>query len=303
MRPYPVTSFSVPEISAPAEYSTPRSGRSVNFAADARHRPDNKVYTFDLTLKGTLSAFKLAGQLFCESNTSPINLSADYQFPLTYKDGTSSATQVTVLWTEVSGNATNTDVVAKSCIATGMSWSCAPDAEGGQWQITLNMMTAYQPAYVNYDLSSGGTVTNDTDAVKNFFDLTTTTVTAGSAEDIQLMAFNMDASRTVERVHYKESTNYDPYGYAMTGAIDVTGSMTVKRDAESDGLVSRFKDNSSVKIDLEESSGFSLIVREAFLNDVAIDNGGAFYTNTLPFTATAKDFGDALDEIFKLTIS
>tara|TARA_R100000808_G_scaffold19771_1_gene42838 strand:+ start:2688 stop:3692 length:1005 start_codon:yes stop_codon:yes gene_type:complete len=301
---YPVTSFTMPELSAPVEYSAPRVGRGVNYVMQGHHRPDQKVYTFDITMKGNTETFLRGCASFFEDASSVATLPANYAFPTTYVHGGSVTTQCSVLFTEVGADATS-DLLLTSCVATGMSWACDIGSEGGEWTVTLNMMTAYQPTYVNYSQTN----TVNTTAIKNIKDLTCT-LNSGSAETLVMTSFNLDFSRTVERVHYSESSTYRPYGYAMTGVIDVTGSLTCKRDEELEDVLGtgRFSNSTVCDLQLVDSStagNFTLDMDRIFLNEPSIDNGGAFYQSVIPFTAVAGVNYDATvdDAVVNLTIA
>ena len=102
----PTTSFSVPEISAPVEIATARSGALATELTQATHNLHNKVYTFDITMKGSAGAIEKAMELLLEDTTSPYGLAGDYSFPDSYKDGTASTTQKTFIFQGVGSGTT-----------------------------------------------------------------------------------------------------------------------------------------------------------------------------------------------------
>lgn len=288
----PVTSYSIPEISAPIEVAAQRTGKYANFASQAIHRPDQKLYTFDLTFKGTANSILTACKVMFEDGSSECDFTGDYAFPQnTYKDGTASTTQVTVLFENAGADATANDVQAVSCIATGMSITEDIGSESGQLVCTVNMVTGYQPTHANIGdvTATSGTYTNDTATPKNIRDLSTAYINGGAQEDLSVMSWEISLSRTIERIHYSETTNYKPFGYAMTGALECTGSINCKRDDSVHDLLAKFKDSANVAINLAEASNFTIDIPKAIINDTSPDSGGSFLTQTIPFTALGTD--------------
>ncbi len=301
----PVTSFTVPEVSAPIEIAAQRSSEYVQFASQAIHRPDQKIYTFDLTMKGTPTSVLQACQLMFEDGSSEADFTGDYAFPKnTYKDGTASTSQVTVIFENAGSDATLNDLQCVSCVATGMSITEDIGSESGQMVCTVNMMTGYQPSHVNFaDVETvsytTGSYTKDTATPKNIRDLTTSTL---NTQPLTVMSFEISLSRTIERIHYSETTDYKPFGYAMSGALECTGSITAKRDDEVHDLLANFKDNSANTIAIAESSGMTIDIPKAIINEAASDTGGTFMTQTIPFTALGTDATSSAT-IFGITIA
>jgi len=298
----PVTSYTMPEVSSPVEVAAQRSGHYVNTATQAVHRPDQKIYTFDLTLKGTATSILKACQLMFEDGASEADLTGNYAFPKnTYKDGTASTTQMTVLFADAGADATLNDFQCVSCVATGMTIAQDIGSEGGQLTCTVNLMTAYQPTHATIGdvTATGGTYTIDSGTPKNIRDLTTTTL---GGETMIVSSWEISLARTIERIHYSETTNFKPFGYAMTGAIDVTGSLTVKRDDEVHDLLANFKDGSKVILALAEASNFTIDCPQLILNEASADVGGSYLMETIPFTALATE-GTPATTILGITIA
>lgn len=293
-----VTSFSLPESASPVELASQRTGVAVNFSNQVNHRPDTKVYTFDLTLRGTVSSIARACQLMFEDSSSAHALTGAYAFPTTYKDGTSSTSQMTVLFKNggQSDSDSKGDLVCKSCVATGISFTEDTGSEGGDLMVTINLMTAYQPSHSSLTPSSS---TDDTGSAKNIRSLTNSTTLA--TNPLMLYSWELGISRTVERISYKDTTNFDPYGYAMTGAMDVTGSLSAKMDAETYDLISSFHSGTGA-LNIQESSGFTVSVPLVAINEAAIDGGGSHMIQTLPFIAVGNSTSTS-DDIVSITAS
>lgn len=285
----PVTSFTLPEVASAVEVSAHRSGSYTQLKNQAIHRPDTQVYTFDLTLKGTPKAVEFACQMMFEDGTSECDFTGNYAFPSTYKDGTGSTSQSTILFENAGGDSTNVDMVCKSCIATGMELTEDIGSEAGELMVTLNLMTAYQPIYSNFaDVENvtytSGSYTEDTATPKNIKNLDFLNCHIGST-DVLVSKWSIAFSRTVERVSYSEATNYDPFGYAMTGTIEATGSITVKRDSNTHGIISSFKNSTSTAILLKETTATDLTIDcpAVLIDGASIDSGGSTLWQEVPF--------------------
>tara|TARA_Y100000817_G_scaffold304881_1_gene288362 strand:- start:16 stop:1014 length:999 start_codon:yes stop_codon:yes gene_type:complete len=297
----PTTSFTLPELSAPVEISAARSGALTTELSQAEHVLHNKVYTFDVTMKGSANAIDKAMELLCESASSPYKLDGDYTFPDAYKDGESVTTQKTFLFTGVGAGTTNNDLQLTSVVATGVTLSESLDSENGQLTCVVNCMTAYKPAYVNQGL---GTPTKLSGVAKNIKDLSVYNMNNGSARDLHIMSWELSLSRSVERVASKDYTNYKPYGYAMVGQWEVTGSVTCKRDTSIENLLATLS-SGTFALNLAEASNFTLSVPKCKVNEATMDNGGSVMMQTIPFTAYCEnpDASDGTENIVSLTIA
>jgi len=296
----PVTSYSLPEVSAPAEISTQRSGKFTNFSNQATHRPDQKLYTFDLTFKGTTTSVLRACRLMFEDGVSECDFTGDYEFPTSsYKDAESSTTQMTVLFQNAGADATSSDLICKSCVATGMTLAEDIGSEGGELTVSLNMVTAYQPTHGSLTPSSS---TEDTATPKNIKSITTAYINGGAQEDLVIMGWEVAFSRTIERIHFKDTTNYDPYGLAMTGALEATGNINCKRDDAVHDLLAKFKDGNTVAVSLAEASNFTIDIPKAIINEASVDSGGSYLKQAIPFTALGNE-ATTSDSIVGITIA
>mgnify|MGYP001192057318 CR=1 FL=1 len=297
----PTTSFSLPEISAPVEVATARSGALTTELSQASHNLHTKVYTFDITLKGSAVACEKAMELLCESASSPYKLDGDYSFPDTYKDGESVGTQKTFLFKGVGSGATNNDLQLTSVVATGVTISEAVDSENGELTIVVNCMTAYQPAYVNQAV---GTPTKISGVAKNIKLLTTYNLNNGSPRDLHIMNWEISLTRSVERVATKDYTNYKPYGYVMVGQWEVAGSISCKKDTSIENLLSELK-SGTFGLNLGEASNFTISVPKCKVNESTMDAGGSIMMQTIPFTAYCEnpDASNGDENIFSLTIA
>ena len=297
----PTTSYSLPELSAPVETATGRSGALTTEVSKTTHNFHNKFYTFDVTMKGSVTAVEKAMELLIEDTASPYKLDGDYSFPDTYKDGESVTTQKTFLFKGVGAGSTNNDLQLTSVIATGLTLSEAIDSENGELQVVVNCMSAYKPAYVNQGV---GTPTKLSGVAKNLKSLSVYNMDNGSARDLHIMSWELVMNRNVERIATKDYTNYKPYGYAMVGAWEVTGSVTCKRDTSIENLLSTLS-GGSFALNLAEASNFTISVPYAKVNESTMDTGGSIMMQTIPFSAYCQDpdASDGTENLVSITIA
>ena len=122
-----------------------------------------------------------------------------------------------------------------------------------------------------------------------------------------VQSWELTVNRTIERVHYKDTTSgtFAPFGYAMTGGFEVTGSMTVIRNEDVHDIhtAGRFRDSNTCAINIAESSNFAIAVPKAYLNEPTIDNGGAVLMETIPFTAVGNDDMASAGKVLGITIA
>ena len=175
------------------------------------------------------------------------------------------------------------------------------DSENGELICVLNCMTAYKPAYVNQGL---GTPTKLSGVAKNIKDLTTYNMNNGSPRDLHIMSWEISLTRSVERIATKDYTNYKPYGYAMVGQWEVTGSVTCKRDTSIEHLLATLS-SGTFALNLAEASNFTISMPKCKVNEATMDNGGSIMMQTIPFTAYCEDpdATDGTENILSITIA
>jgi len=286
------TSFTIPEASAPVEISSQRAGSFVTQESQGNHAEGTKLWTFDTVFKGTLRAVRLATEALFEDGGSDGTafLMNTYTFPTTsYKDG-ESANTFEFRFEQAGADNDYNNVKVNGCIATGMTLAEDIGSEGGELVCTINWATAYYPTYVNTAL--GGTSVHDTDTPRNIRNLNAPNTVIDS-EEIVLQSFEISATRTIERVHYQNTTSgdYKPFGYVMTGGWEITGSLTAIRNDDIYDMIAKFRDGNTANLSIGESGGtnFAILCPKIYINEPTIDNGGAVLTQTIPFTAVANN--------------
>jgi len=298
------TSFTIPEASVPVEYSAQRSGQFVTTANQGHHSEGTKLWTFDTTLRGTTTSVLLALEsLFEDSTTSPRVLQNTYEFPhASYTNGsTSSPNTFDIRFVNAGADSATETVECAGCIATGFTLAQDIASEGGELVCTINWATAYMPTHSGDDISSAEYDTGTPKNIRNLKD-TKTFINGGSNEELVVSSWELNVSRTIERVHYKDTTSgtFAPFGYAMVGSFEITGSITAIRNDDVHDLLAKFYDGNTVSIQLSENTetDFKIVLGKCFLNEPSVDSGGAVLTQIIPFTVVADDnIGSASDVV------
>ena len=296
MNKYITTSFSVPELAYPLEYSSNRSGAQVALEGQGHHVKGLNLWTFETTMKATNAALRMvwggvilddpadAGS-FVLNNTYAFNASA-------YAHGATSGVEGThTIFFENVGSDTSSakHMYYVGCVPTGFTLTAGIGSESGETLITVNWATGYAPVLTNTGLSSP---VADTGAVENIRSLhIDNTDVAG--QDVVVQNYELSVTKNIERIHFSETTNYNPFGYAMTGAMEVSGTLTVLRNSSIDALIdaNAFSGSSTVAINIgqETAANYSIAIPKAYLGETSMDMGGAVMTQTLAFTAVGNN--------------
>ncbi len=299
------TSFSIPEASVPVEYSAQRAGTFTQTASQGHHAQGTKLWTFDTVLRGTPDSVLLACEAVFEDGSSEAVLNNDYAFPTaTYVNGASSAATFEFRWIDAGSDATNHNVVMQGCVGTGFTLTEDIGSEGGELVCTINWASGFAPVYSADDISSAA---YDTGTPKNIRSLASgsTGINGGALEELVIQSWELSVNRTIERIHFKDTTDgsFAPFGYAMTGGFEVTGSITAIRNDDVYDLLAKFYDSNTVDINIAESSNFAIALDKCFLNEPSIDSGGAALMETIPFTVVGADDISSTTKMLGITIA
>ena len=301
------TSFSIPEASVPVEYSAQRAGHFTTTASQGHHSQGTKMWTFDTTLRGTPKSVLLATDAVFEQASSEAALNNDYTFPsATYVTAAGSAATFEFRWINGGSDAANHNLVMQGCIGTGFTLTEDIGSEGGELVCTISWASAFPPIYSSDDISSPA---YDEGTPKNIRSLAsgTTGINGGALEELVIQSWELSVSRTIERISYKDQTDgsYAPFGYAMTGGFEVTGSITCLRNDDVYDLIdgNEFVNSTTVDINITEDSSFIIALDKCLLNEPSIDNGGPALTETIPFTVVGADNVGSTVKMLGITIA
>lgn len=291
MKQLQTTAITIPEISVPLEYGSNRSGAQVALSGQGHHVKGTNMYSFDTTMKGTDYAIKLAcATTFNDApghaGTNTLNNTYAYD-SASYKHGASNKNTYTVFFQNAgAATAAAKHMQFTGCVATGFSMSSGIGSESGELTVTINWVTAYIPSASTAVLSS---TTSDSGNPKNHRDLDEE-LTNVDAEDVVVQGYEFSCSRSIERIHYQDNTNFHPFGYAMSGAWEVSGSLTCIRNTSIANMLAHFSDSGTIAINLSEATAtnYSIALPFCYIGDTSMDLGGAVMTQTIPFTCVGN---------------
>ena len=149
MNKYMTTSFSVPEIAYPLEYSANRSGAQVQLEGQGHHSKGTNMWTFDTTMKATNKALRMAwGGVILDdpADAATFALNNTYAFnPAPYVHGATSGVEGThTIFFENIGSDTSSakHQIFVGCVPTGFNITAGIGSESGETLITIQWATA-----------------------------------------------------------------------------------------------------------------------------------------------------------------
>ena len=283
-----VTDYNIEAASAPIDVAPSKNSVLGQLESQGHHRPDTQMYEANLTMRGTPTAIlKSCLALFGDgSSTASLTPAANTNdnSSTQMKHGGTNVNAVTLLFENAGSDATNLDVSMPGCFATSMTLRADVGTNGGELVVETQFMSGYRPVQSAFGAPNQKVL--DTDAPKNIFNLSTSTL---NSEALVLQSYEIVISRPLARVHYQDTTNYYPFGYVQNGPYEVTGTLVAKRDDSIHDLDANIAGGSAgIALSLAESSGYTLS-----LPDVMIDNSkpevGDFLLQNIPFRAFAAN--------------
>ena len=290
----PVTDYSFSEIASHSLDVAPfrmggGSAQSDDMVRASRH---NRMYEISMTFLASDKAIDRICLALFGDGTTPNILLGSMPAATTYTHGVASIVPVTLHFedsdpdsTTASGGGLDTHFI--SCMCTSFSLAGDIGSDGGMVMGTATFVTGYAPVLAALTFS-GGTHTLNTSHV-NFFnmhDLSKTEINSGSAEDLVLYSFELNIERSVSRIGFDTAGNgFRPHGYVV-GGYEVTGSLTVKRDAELKDAIT-FADTADpvVSFDLD-TTVFQITAAKAKLDTASINFDDDGWKTVIPFRCT-----------------
>tara|TARA_Y100001972_G_scaffold128512_1_gene189874 strand:+ start:59 stop:1102 length:1044 start_codon:yes stop_codon:yes gene_type:complete len=178
----------------------------------------------------------------------------------------------------------NADHRLHSAVLQNLTLSMDMGTDAGRLRASGQFMSGYSPL-INDSGATG--VSTPSNFEKSLFDCDTRTV--GSFTTVTTKAFSITISNPATRVGFQgASGNCD--GYVRGGAIDITGSINVKYDGDTEDLLEANYlggAGNTLRILVEEGSGFSFDIPAARLTGFNKDYAEDGMFVELPFKATA----------------
>ena len=284
----PVTEYSFSEVAAHSLGVAPfRAGVGglTQSTEMVRAQRFDRMYEISLTFMGSPEAINRICLALFGDGTNPNELLGS--MPATANYSGSTAVPVTIYFENGASTAASTAISYKTCMCSSFTISGDISSNGGMIMGQATFLTGFAPDNANISFS-GGTETTLTsqDDIFNVNDLTTTQINSGSDEDLVMYAFELTIAREVNRVGFDTASNgFAPLGYTV-GGYEVTGSMTVKRDAESSAAIT-FADTAEPVAAISISTGtFQIEAPKAVIDTASINFDDDGWKTVIPFRCT-----------------
>ena len=288
----PVTDYSFSEIASHTLNVAPfrMGGGSAQSDDMVRAQRHDRMYEISMTFMASDKAINRICLALFGDDDGANSLIGSMPAATTYTHGVASIVPVTLHFEDSdpdSTTASGLDTHFISCMCTSFSLAGDIGSDGGMVMGTATFVTGYAPVLAALTFS-GGTHTLNTSHV-NFFnmhDLSKTEINSGSAEDLVLYSFELNIERSVSRIGFDTASNgFRPHGYVV-GGYEVTGSLTVKRDAELKDAIT-FADTADpvVSFDLD-TTVFQITAAKAKLDTASINFDDDGWKTVIPFRCT-----------------
>tara|TARA_Y100000401_G_C8323093_1_gene226575 strand:+ start:1081 stop:2103 length:1023 start_codon:yes stop_codon:yes gene_type:complete len=291
-----LVSFTLPEASVPIETSAQRAGKFTMQSNQVKHSQGTKLWTFETVLRGTPKSLDLAFSGVMEDYAVNYVLNNTYEFPtdnynVSATSGGTVAGTFEIRFTGVGQHATNNNMEINGCVATSVTLTQDIGAEAGEMVCTIQWATGFQPIYTATAVT-GGSPDYDVDVPVNIRQLSESNTTVDTKE-LVLKSWSLSINRTIERIHYADNTDasYKPFGYAMTGAFEVSGELSVIRNTDISVIANHFYDSTPVAINIQADTANDLTITLpiCYINEPTIDTGQSILHQVIPFVVYASD--------------
>jgi len=289
------TEISVDDVSAPLEVSATRSGQYIEGTSQGYSRADTQMYEIATTLRGSPFSVLASANAVFEDGVTEAQILGSFTPTATVAHGASAGVVAPdLLIKNASSDSTNTHMLYKSCLGTSVSFAQDHATEGGELAVTTNFVSAYKPAQVATAYLAS-TAAFDLGTPKRLTGTTCVVTDSGStARELFLLGYELTISREVVRIACTPASasaeTFLPYGYAMTGGYDVSGTLTVKRDDVMDFLYADFIGAADfVQVVITGASNFTITMPKVKFDNPKPEVGDSFMTQSMPFRAFFLD--------------
>ena len=285
----PVVSYSFSEVAnhtlavAPFRQGAGGATQSTEMVKAQRH---DRMYEVTLEFMGSPQAInRVCLALFGDGDGANALLGS---MPPSHNINGSTAIPVTLYFDKGSASAADTAISFKSCMCTSFTLSGDIGGNGGVIMGSATFVTGFNPdkANISFDSTSETTIANQS-SYFNMHDLSATSITTSSAtEDLVLFSFELNIARSVNRVGFDTAAlGFAPLGYVI-GGYEVTGSMVVKRDAESDAAIT-YADTAEPVCAISITDGtFAIAAAKAIIDQSSINFDEDGFKTVIPFRCT-----------------
>ena len=198
--------------------------------------------------------------------------------------GSTTADNVGIILLEAGTSTTgldSDDQIMHSAVLQNLTLAMDMGTDGGRVHASGQFMSGYKPIIKNAAVT-GATTASDHE--KGLFDFTTLTV-GGHA--VTVSAFTMTISNPANRVGW-QGTSAETDGYSRGGLFDISGSITVKYDADMADALGDWTANPSTgyAIALNDGSTWDISIPSARMTGHNIDFADEGMFVEIPWTAT-----------------
>ena len=198
--------------------------------------------------------------------------------------GSTTADNVGIILLEAGTSTTgldSDDQIMHSAVLQNLTLAMVAETDGGRVHASGQFMSGYKP--ISKDSGITG-ATTASDHEKGLFDFTTLTL-GGHA--VTVKAFTMTISNPANRVAW-QGTSGETDGYVRGGLYDISGSMTVKYDANMADALGDWTTNPSTgyAIALNDGSTWDISIPSARMTGHNIDFADEGMFVEIPWTAT-----------------
>ena len=291
--------FSYP--SPALEAAPPRAGSAVQSDGQFKHRPELELYTASTTIRGTVAAVEMACGAFFGSGSSPCVLPGSYAPPHSaWKDSIGSTTQKTLVFEGAGSDTTKNDIKMISCIPVRLKIMEDVGSNNGMMVVEIDWVSAYKPIEEAVTITSP---TRNSGAPKYIQNMNAAACTVASNE-LVLWSWDLELTRTLQRVSYIDTTDYDPYGMVQVGEIEVTANLSAKNDDSVNDLAATFYSDTAVALALTHTTAAELTIScpKVFIDKTSIEKGDGIQMVTLPLRVASDETTPATN-MLSITIS
>ena len=198
--------------------------------------------------------------------------------------GQASADNVGIILLEAGTSNTglgSDDQIMHSAVLQNLTLAFSMGTDAGRMHASGQFMSGYAPIIKDSGVTGATTASN---YEKGLFDFTNALTFGGHA--VTCSDFTMTITNPANRVGW-QGTSAEADGYARGGLYDISGSITVKYDANmADALSTDWKANTAYAIALNDGSNFDISIPSARMTGHNLDFADEGMFVEIPWTAT-----------------
>lgn len=207
------------------------------------------------------------------------------------KGGTVDRVGIVLLEASTSG-LSGDDHIMHSAVLNNLTLSMSMGTDGGRLRTSGSFYSGYKPIVKDSGVT-GATTASDYE--KGIFDCTSISV---GGHSVTCSDFSITITNEAQRVGFQGASG-EADGYVRGGLYDISGSITVKYDADTADALNDWKANTAYAIAVNDGGNFSFSIPNARMtaHNINFADEGVFVE--IPFTATTGAAADGNLAVFK----